>query len=112
MALSKKMKEILAGFWALMRRYETARECGDREAALKFGEDLLEYCTKYRRNLNFSEEYIADWRKNVVKYKDSLGKEKIAEAELADAIRAREKSEREYLKAIAEADKNNLIKWN
>lgn len=106
------MKEILAGFWERMRRYENARECGDREAALMYGEDLLEYCAKYRRELKFSDEYIVDWRKNAAEYKDSLGREKIAEAELADAIRARQKSERDYLEAIAEADKNNLIKWN
>jgi len=112
MALSKKMKKILAGFWALMNRYEKAFESGDREAALQYGLELREYCTKYKKELNFSDEYLAQMKKSYVAYKESLGEEKLANADYEEARREKEVAEREYFKALAQADKNKQIKWN
>jgi len=112
MSLSKKMKEILAGFWSRMNRYEEAFESGDREAALQYGEKLCVYCEKYKKELNFSDEYLAQMKKSFVTYKESVAEEKLAKADYEEARRAKEVSEREYFKALAEADRNKKIKWN
>lgn len=112
MTLSKKMKEILAGFWSLMNRYEEAHESGDREAALRYGEEILGYCLKYQKELNFSDEYLAGMRKTAREYKNSVAEEKILEAELAELRGRKAINERKYFKALREDEKKKKIKWN
>jgi hypothetical protein len=106
------MKAVLAGFWALMRKYEAAYESSDMDAALRYGEELLEYCTKYQKELNFSDENMADWRKITDAYKNSIAEAKMIEADLAEVRQRRKTLESGYLKKAAQADKDKKIKWN
>jgi hypothetical protein len=113
MKLSKEMKEILAGFYAAMNRYEEAFEAGDREASIRYGEQVCEYCAKYRKELNFTDEYIAEMRESALKFKEAVGRELISAAELKEAQREKAKAERAYYEALRKDEANGKkIKWN
>ena len=112
MSLSKKMREILAGFYAVMERYEKAFESGDSAAALQFGGEVVKYCEKYQKDLKFSDETLAEMKKRFTRLCESTAKEAILEAELKETRARRKILEQEYLKALTKDKKDKKIKWN
>ena len=112
MALSKKMKKILAGFYELYYKYEEAFENGNRKSAMFYGEKFINYCCTFQKELNFSDEYMTDWKRQFEQYKADVRKEQLLEEELI-AIRVhKEKLLQEYSDLVLKDDAKGSIKWN
>lgn len=86
------MKKILDGFWAASNKYEAAFQSGDSDAAFIYGNEFRAYVVRYRKELKFSDEYIADMNKCFDKYAKSRADCKLIEAQAAE-------SRREFLEA-------------
>lgn len=112
MALSKKMKKILAGFYELYYKYEEAFENGNRRSAMFYSEKFIDYCCTFQKELNFSDEYMTDWKRQFEQYKADVRKEQLLEEELI-AIRVhKEKLLQEYSDLVLKDDAKGSIKWN
>lgn len=112
MTLSKKMKKILAGFFAAIDAYEEAFERGDRAAARTLGKESVDYCEKYQKELKLSAEYVEDMKTSWLKLEVSYAEEAHKEAQLEGIRRRIEEEKRELFEAVQKEDKRGAIKWN
>ena len=112
MALSKKMKKILADFYALYYKYEEAYKKGNRKSAMYYGEIYMNYCIKFQKELKLSDEYMTDWKKTFNEYRAKVKKEELLMEELT-AIRAHKKIlMQQYNEALQKDAENGFIKWH
>ena len=102
MALSKKMKKILADFFDLTDRYEAAFERTDRKNAFKLGKEIVIYIAKFQKELGISDEYLKGMKNSLDKLEETTKKAEISKAEAEEASRKARKSEQEYYKFLLE----------
>jgi ATP-dependent Lon protease len=112
MALSKRMKKILAGFFTAINRYEEAFERGDREAARALGKESVEYCEKYQKELKLSDECVGGMRTAWLQMEKDYAQEAYLEEQLKRIRRDIEEEERKLFDAVQKEDKRGAIKWN
>jgi hypothetical protein len=112
MALSKRMKKILAGFFAAIDAYEDAFERGDRAAARTLGKESVDYCDKYQKELKLSKEYVEDMRTSWLRLEKLCAEEAHKEAQLEGIQRRIAEQKRELFEAVQKEDKRGAIKWN
>ena len=112
MALSKKMKKILAGFWDLMHKYEEAFECGDRVAFHRYSREFTDYVCKYQKELKLDADYVEEMRIQRLELDKSLAEETYYLARLENVRRQKREAEENYLKMVIEDEKRGKIKWN
>lgn len=112
MALSKKMKKILAGFYELYYKYEEAYENGNRRSAMFYSEKFIDYCCTFQKELNFSDEQVKDWKQHLAQYKADVRKEQLPEDEPIGVRIHKEKLLQEYFDLVLKDDAKGSIKWN
>ncbi|MCD9188730.1 MAG: hypothetical protein LUM44_20090 [Pyrinomonadaceae bacterium] len=112
MAISKKMKKILAGFYELCHKYEEAYENGNRRTAMFYAEQFINYCFKFQKELKISDEYMKDWKEHFERHKAEVRKEQLLEENLI-AIRAHKKRLfQEDHELVLKYDAKGLITWH
>ncbi|HQU86708.1 MAG TPA: hypothetical protein PKY59_26485 [Pyrinomonadaceae bacterium] len=112
MALSKRMKKILADFWAICNKYDEAYEKGDRKAAAQYGEELMNYCLKFQKELNFSDKYLLEGKRRFEFEKDEAQLEEKVLKEMITAQTRKEMLLQEYFDRILQDEADGTIKWN
>jgi len=112
MALSKKMKKIVADFWAICRKYDEAYEKGDRKSAVFYSEEVINYCFKFQKELNISKDYLSGWKRHIEFEKEELLKEESQMKEMMP-MKVREKILlQKFYDSILKEEATGVIKWN
>ncbi len=102
MALSKKLKKILADFYDVMDKYEAAFDRSDGKNALKYGREAVAYIEKFQKELNFSAEQINGLKNSLKELENSTVTAGITRAEAEAAGRKARKSEQKYYRSLLE----------
>jgi hypothetical protein len=102
MAVSKKIKKIVAEFFALFDRYEEAFQSEDIKETIKRGREFCEYTSKNRKVLGLSDEQVDELTAKLDEVEKKDAEADRAEAALAKSRRAAEQSRQKYYQALLE----------
>ncbi|HLM00115.1 MAG TPA: hypothetical protein VK400_03605 [Pyrinomonadaceae bacterium] len=100
MAVSKKVKKIVAEFFALFDRCEKVSESKDFKEKIKTRREFCEYVSKHRKVLGISDEKVKELEAGLAALEKSDANVKRLEARLAEARRAARQSEQKYYDAL------------
>ena len=93
-------RKIRADFFELFDKCQAAHEGTNFKEKIKTKREFYEYTRKHRRILGVSDEQVADLEASLIALEKSDAKVDRAEAELAKAKRAAEKSRQDYYDAL------------
>ena len=112
MALSKRMKKIVADFYALCRKYDEACEKGDRKSVIFYDEEVMNYCFKFQKELNVSNDYLSGWKRHIEFEKEELLKEESQMKEMVPTNVREKILLQKFYDSILKDEANGAIKWN